>query len=268
MLVGIRPLLLSVAFGCSASTVSAQLFVVECLPPIAVWQHCPPPIFVYPACPIPFVPVAPAPMMDQAKPESAVPEESSKETPKASDNTLSPPRVDVIPNDVIPPKSNPIQPVEEATPEPAQPEGAGNPPSVQLLPPPGTDDEKIPSLRLPMTPGATDIPSLQLETPGSREAKSSPINAKKLPKIDLFPVSGTKPIAVDATRTVGFFNHTDDDLSLTVQGDTITLPKRHFVKATVPAEFRWHIGDSSNRTVNVPAASPGLEIVLRPNTDK
>ena len=273
---GTRFLLLSLTLALTQSSALAQPWVVECWPPIVVWQPCLPPIYRQPVCPVPLIPTTPVPMREQAEPQPAVPQSSSSESPKTSDSQLSPPKVEVIPNESIPynpvpSKNTEIRPVEEATPQPARPEGVGGPSSSeQLSMPRSNTEETIPELqlKLPTSPGIDEMPPLQLETPGSREAKSSPLNVAPLPTIHLFPVAGTKPIAADATRIVGFFNHTDNDFALTVQGETITLPKHHYVKATVPTAFTWHLGKAANRQVNIPEASPGMEIVLRPTTDK
>ena len=75
-------------------------------------------------------------------------------------------------------------------------------------------------------------------------------------------MDGPPPAGPTAKRTVGFFNHTDRDLKLTVEGDTVTLPRRHYVTAEVPATFGWKL-DGDERRTEVPAAAPGVEVVIR-----
>jgi hypothetical protein len=80
--------------------------------------------------------------------------------------------------------------------------------------------------------------------------------------VDVYPVDGPPPAGPNAKRTVGFFNHTGRDLTLTVEGETVTLPRRHYISAGVSATFTWKL-DGDERRTEIPAAAPGIEVVFR-----
>ena len=163
-----------------------------------------------------------------------------------------------------------VKPTEFAKPETASPPKSGTPKlELPQVPLPGKakgDDAKIPPLipRLsnPDVPPLT-IPKVPVE-PASKgdtsTSKASPLTGA--PGVDVFPVAGPPPAGPTAKRTVGFFNHTDRDLKLTVEGDTVTLPRRHYVTAEVPATFAWKL-DGDERRTEIPAAAPGVEVVIR-----
>ena len=62
---------------------------------------------------------------------------------------------------------------------------------------------------------------------------------------------------------VGFFNHSDRDLTLIIQGEEVTLPKDEYVTLRLPRDFKWAEKGESSRTVTIPADAEGLEIVFR-----
>jgi len=119
--------------------------------------------------------------------------------------------------------------------------------------------------RFPIVPrvpgGESTLPPLQIVPPPEPStSRSSPLSDRKA--FEVVPVTGAAP-AAGALRSVGIFNHTDRDVSLTVEGETVTLPKRSYVTAAVPRKFAWKLGDGAAQTTEVPADSPGVEIVLR-----
>jgi hypothetical protein len=167
----------------------------------------------------------------------------------------------------------PVKPAEFAKPEVA-PQRKSGAPKLELpqVPLPGAaspskdDDAKIPPLipRLtnPDVPPLT-IPKVPVDPPARGDtstSKASPLTAA--PRVDVYPVDGPPPAGPTARRTVGFFNHTDRDLKLTVEGDTVTLPRRHYVTAEVPAAFTWKV-DGDERRTEVPTVAPGVEVVIR-----
>jgi hypothetical protein len=245
-----------------------------CAPPPP--PPCPPRmVFVSPGLPTlsvapPNYSILPAPTV-QAEPEApAKPEPPRADPAPAAPRPVAP---GVPPGGAATDPGDPVKPTEFAKPKTASPP-KNDTPKLELpqVPLPGAadpsknDDAKIPPLipRLtnPDVPPLT-IPKVPIEpaTGGDTStSKASPLTAA--PRVDVFPVDGTPPPSPKANRTVGFFNHTDRDLKLTVEGDTVTLPRRHFVTAVVPATFAWKL-DGDERRTEVPAGAPGVEVVIR-----
>jgi hypothetical protein len=150
---------------------------------------------------------------------------------------------------------------------PAKPEGV-SPPSIPLLPPPGKSKEddgpKLPPLRGVPDPSR---PGLSLPVPGGDPGKStskaSPLTARPRPLVDVIPVAGAAPADPAVRRRVNFFNHTDRDLWLVVEGQAVTLPRRHQITASVPPTFIWQLDGGAEQKTAIPATAPGVEVVIR-----
>jgi hypothetical protein len=65
------------------------------------------------------------------------------------------------------------------------------------------------------------------------------------------------------TRKVNFFNHTDRDLALVIEGRAVTLPRKTYIRAELPPVFNWKRADSVAQTATVPDGSAGLDILFR-----
>jgi hypothetical protein len=248
-----------------------------CLPPPPP-VYCPPPVVFV----VPYAPVAPA-----APPNySILPAPTVRQEPPApapSEPAPAPPKP-VTPG--VPPgdgrgAADPFNPGGFARPESADPRPApkgGSPkdggPKIDApqIPLPGAgagapkeDDAKLPPL-IPRLPNP-DVPPLTIPQlpvgPDTSTSKASPLTGSAGPRVEVFPVAGPPPDVPAARRTVGFFNHTDRDVKLTVEGKTVTLPKRHHVTAEVPARFVWQLDGGEERRTVVPAAAPGVEVVIR-----
>src|SRR5262249_28554063 len=123
----------------------------------------------------------------------------------------------------------------------------------------------IPRLTNPDMPPLT-IPQLPVEPsgPGTKStSKASPLTGAKSHQVDLYPVDGTPSTPPKARRKVGFFNHTDRDVRVTVEGETLVLRRRHYVSAEVPARFVWKLDNDEERQTDVPITAPGVEVVIR-----
>lgn len=233
---------------CSPETGSAPQEVV--LPAPAVPSPNPtlaPKVHVEPPTPAPVKPTTPP-----KPPSPGIPREGSTgvintpaETkpaglavPTPADPSVDPKPLRVVPETIAPPKAaTPAKPTDVPTLPP-------------LVPPvPGANDPAIPPLSIPPT------------TPAASPRVAKYFAATE-PTVDVFPVDGPIPSA-DAIRTVGFFNHTDRVLQLTVGAATISLPARHSITARVPARFGWSLDDGPEQTAEVPPASPGVEVVFR-----
>lgn len=236
-----RQLLSLALVGASTLPVVAQWVCVPlrpvCLPPVVYFVPCQP----APQLPPPRISQDPStpdtirPAAGLATPTSAVPQlDAPKPAPKITFDPIPQPKVEPLQLPIAQPKS-------------AEPEGVKIPPLIPRLP--GAD---------------SGLPPLSLPAPTTEStSRSSPLNAKLHAVVDVFPVDGPPPASPLTKRTIGFFNHTDRDVRLTVEGETITLPKRHQVTATVAAKFRWTLDDGPARTTEVPTAAPGLEVVVR-----
>lgn len=264
--------------------VSLALVGVAALPVFAQWVCVPQrPVYTPPVvCVIPCPPAAsPTPL-----PPPRVTQEPTLPMPKPMPKELPPPESAVRPatGEAVPTPAVPTP----AVPTPAQPEPPKLVPKITVDPAPTPKIEPLqlplpgpiaePKSAVPNEPEAVKIPPLTPRLPGTDSglpplslppvanestSRSSPLSAKPRAAVEVFPVDGSPLASPTMKRTIGFFNHTDRDLTLTVDGETITLPKRHQVTATVAAKFRWKFDDSPERTTEVPTTAPGVEVVFR-----
>jgi hypothetical protein len=133
---------------------------------------------------------------------------------------------------------------------------------------PAFPDPLIPPPSVPVVPDAKQpgtLPSLVLppETPvapakGSM-SRSSPLRTE--PSVSVFPASGE--VALNGYRTVGFYNHTDRDLNLTIEGRAVKLPAKTYLHAKLGPSFTWGVGDRPAARETVPENAAGLDVVFR-----
>ena len=137
-------------------------------------------------------------------------------------------------------------------------------PAAPLAAPRAAEPEpvKLPPL-VPRVPGNEGgLPPLKINPPaGPSTSRSSPLADRRA--FEVVPVAGGAVPAPGALRSVGIFNHTDRDVALTVEGETVTLPARSYVTAAVPRKFAWRLGAGEPQSTEVPPGAPGVEIVLR-----
>jgi hypothetical protein len=181
------------------------------------------------------------------------------------------------------------EPVAPAVPSPAPAPGDPMPklpplelPKDQKLPPipgfspavpgpaPAPSDPLIPSPSVPLVPdpGKSDaLPSLTLppETPVKTDStsRSSPLTGgTRGPTVSVFPASGTEKVT-GVYRTVGFYNHTARDLTLTIEGRVVKLPAKTYLQAQLTPIFTWGYGDRPTARETVPDGAGGLDVVFR-----
>jgi hypothetical protein len=167
---------------------------------------------------------------------------------------------DPVPPLILPdPPAAPPAKVEPKSPALVLPPNLPAPPAVPTAAPAPDADPKrpadpIPPLVLPpdTTGGASGV---VLPT----TARSSPLAAA--PRVQVFPVAGAA--AAGAARRVGFFNHTDRDIRLTVEGRTVTLPAKSYLHAELPPTFTWSEAGGPPRSTTVSAGSPGVDVLFR-----
>lgn len=111
---------------------------------------------------------------------------------------------------------------------------------------PAGGEERQPKLEMPPLP----MPTL----PESSTSRYRPNSEAKLVHLEGAPPAG-------GYYHVGIFNHSDRDVTLTVHGSTITLPKRTTITATVPRTFTWSIDTGAAESVTL--TGRGAEITIR-----
>ena len=163
-------------------------------------------------------------------------------------------------------------PVPKAKPAPAikeEDEPSTTPPAPKSksgLKEPGEDKDKE-------TPR---IPKTKLPIPGDRLDKGLPDLPKSdSPKVDppktipegksfeqyMIPAEGKgEPPAL---VKVGFFNHTERQLVLDVNGQSLRLPKGEYATVRLPRTFTWAEQGAKDNSVVVPPDAEGIEIVFR-----
>ncbi len=125
-------------------------------------------------------------------------------------------------------------------------------------PPPDTLTPKVPDSLPPLTvPPDTPVAPLK-----PVEARSSPLSgAVRELKVNVFPASGAA--TADGSRKVGFYNHTNRDIALVIEGRSVTLPAMTYVHAQLPATFTWKCANKPAAQTTVPADATGLDVLIR-----
>jgi hypothetical protein len=209
--------------------------------------------------------------------------------------TAAPPAPTTAPDPRFPtvdiPKGLQLDPVKPPE-QPKAPKPDSKPPALEL---PKDPSPKPPSLELPKDPVTPAVPSPAPATPEPFAPPPLPLtpDAKKpgdLPPLLLPPDSPTKPESVSRSspltggrrelsvnvfpaaasepprggyRTVGFYNHTDRDLALTIEGRAVKLPAKTYLHAKLAATFTWGYGDRAATRETVPDGATGIDVVFR-----
>ena len=163
----------------------------------------------------------------------------------------------------LPPVELPALPGGSALPSPAPAPTDPGPmiPSPMLpIPPadpkkPANDKDALPPLVLPPESGG---PPTGIVPPMST-SKSSPIAARGM-SVEVFAAAGS---VAGPTRKVGFFNHTNADIELAIEGRAVTLPRKTYIHAELPPTFKWKHGENAAETATVPTGAAGLDVVFR-----
>ncbi len=271
------------------------VFLSPTLPyiPIGSYDYCPPgiPIYVHDACPPNVVaPLAPrsapaAPPKVMEKPSVQAPDNEKQPIRPATfatpmeiplEKSLAPPPrpVDVepvkplpletIPKTDLPKNERPqplvpkieLPPIEQ--PKPAVPKidlsSFDLPPIDQPKP---SSDIKIPEIKL------SDVPPIA-PTGGISTSRYSPETGKSRPAITMLPVESNGKVIVDGKWKIGFYNYSDRDLNLVVDGKTMTLPSKNSLSVSVGKTFTWRVGTAPDETTIIANDSAGWEIVINP----
>lgn len=187
----------------------------------------------------------------QANPKP--PAKEPQGAPKAGTNQPDPAAVPKVP--AVGGTKDPLLPaIPSAAPAP---EPAIPPPGLPLLPDASKRDP-LPSLTLP-----PDTPVKSAKTDST--SRSSPIAGSAAPRdliVNVFP-AGRNEAAAGGYRTVGFFNHTNRDLTLTIEGRVVKLPARSYLHAQLAATFTWGCAARPTARETVPDGADGLDVVFR-----
>jgi hypothetical protein len=166
----------------------------------------------------------------------------------------------------LPPAPAPFVPkrgvgVKEEEPVPSKPADKTKSKEGELKPKEGESKDKEP--RIPKVKLLPDDPD-QPEIPAK---KATP---KKEPRADagktfeqyLIPSEGSKSER-PAEVKIGFFNHSDRDIVLEVNGETLKLPSEQYVTLRLKRTFTWSERGQKGTEVAVPPDADGMEIVFR-----
>lgn len=156
----------------------------------------------------------------------------------------------------------PKEPANPATPSAAPSSPDPLTPAPTLPPLPETKKaEGFPPLVLPPDPVA--LPKPAESTTRSSTSRSSPLSGSSQPvSVKVFPAAGPEPTA-GGYRTVGFYNYTDRDLALTIEGQAVRLPARSYLHAQVGPSFSWSHATGATIRETVPPGAAGLDVVFR-----
>ena len=227
-------------------------------------------------------PVRTRPKSEPVRPAAAVVNENQIPTPmpmpmKEQNNVVIPPLSPMLPkvdaNPLKLPDANPLKlpdvnplklpdaPLTLPGTNNATPTPAPAPDSSSLIPPMFPKLPESPTLKL-TTPNTDALPPLVLppEAKGST-SKSSPLADRGDGKVQVLVAEG-KP-AFGPTRRVCFFNHSDRDIELVIEGRSVSLPKRTYINAELAPTFRWKQHGEETRTESIPDGSAGLDVVFR-----
>lgn len=253
--------------------------------------YAPPPVYypppcipVYVAVPCPPPAATPGPKTAIRAPKPADPPKPMPESVRPAGGVTPAPRDDVDFRPAAPPPTSPAPAIAdppkleipkfepkvpglEVPPAPTSPAPAS--PGL-TLPPPVTPDPASPLIPSPVPPLSPEpkktetLPPLVLppESPvrPPSTSRSSPLGRVK---VDVFAASGTGREAAAALKKVAFFNHTDHDLNLTIDGKDVKLPSKTYINARLGATFRWKHGDNEAETATIPADAAGLDVVFK-----
>ena len=150
--------------------------------------------------------------------------------------------------------------VPSAVPTPAPPPTAVESVTKSPLPEPRklpASSETLPPLVLP--PEIPVAPSGVIPPVAPNTSRSSPLSGGV--KVQVFTALGTP--ASRELRKVGFFNHTDRDLDLVIEGRAVKLPRKSYLHAQLPPAFQWGHSANPMEKAAVPNDAAGLDVVFR-----
>jgi hypothetical protein len=147
----------------------------------------------------------------------------------------------------------PGSPAAPPTPAPAPADALIPPPPGSLLPSSGPG-EPLPPLSLP--------PEVPPKGKTESISRSSPITGAQAVRVERFPVAHAEGVA-KGFCLITYYNHTGQDLNLTIEGQAVKLPSKMYVEAKVARTFTWGRKDSPASEEKVGEGYVGIDIVFR-----
>jgi hypothetical protein len=117
------------------------------------------------------------------------------------------------------------------------------------------DSPRIPKVKIPLPGDPVDKPLPKSDAPKKDQPAGKAVEQFVIPADG----KGEPPAEVK----VGFFNHTDRDITLLVNGESVKLPKAEYVTLRLPRTFTWAERGAKGTDVVVPPDADGIEIVFR-----
>jgi hypothetical protein len=149
-----------------------------------------------------------------------------------------------------PPKPRPAAGVREEEEEPVKPTKPPDKPKDT-----GPKDKETPRIR------KLDLP-LPGDPPPEPPRREPAADAGKAVEQFLIPAD-TKRAEPRAEVKVGFFNHSDRSIELTVNGESVQLPSEQYVTLRLTRTFTWSEKGQKGNDVVIPPDADGIEIVFR-----
>jgi hypothetical protein len=120
-------------------------------------------------------------------------------------------------------------------------------------------EPRIPKVKLPGLPDDPDEP----KTPKNGTPKKEPVaDVSRSVEQYMIPAEGNKAER-PAEVKVGFFNHSEREIVLEVNGETLKLPSEQYVTLRLKRTFTWGEKGQKPTDVAVPPDADGMEIVFR-----
>jgi hypothetical protein len=157
----------------------------------------------------------------------------------------------------LPPASLPLPKRRPGVAEEAEPVTPPKAPEKKVEP--KSDAPRIPKVKIPLPGDPVDKP-LPKETPKSDGSKKEPLADKSVEQF-IIPSEGKGEQGSEIK--VGFFNHSNREIVLDVNGESVRLPKEQYVTLRLPRTFNWAEKGLKSASVVVPPDADGIEIVFR-----
>lgn len=119
-------------------------------------------------------------------------------------------------------------------------------------------EKETPKLPKIKSPGLPDDP----DDPKPAPKKEPPAETSKSFEQFIIPAEGTVATPGPEVK-VGFFNHSDREITLEVNGEQVKLPSEQYVTLRLKRTFKWSEKGKKETEVAVPPDADGIEIVFR-----
>jgi hypothetical protein len=125
------------------------------------------------------------------------------------------------------------------------------------------DTPRIPKTKLPFPGDPLDkaVPDVPKADRPKTDAPKKDAGAAKRFEQYVIPADGRGDSRAEVK--VGFFNHSDREIVLDVNGEPLKLPKEQYVTLRLPRTFTWAETGAKDNSVVVPPDADGIEIVFR-----